>query len=303
MKAATAGYCGMRFGVMAAMLLGACTGAPPAPDAALDELFAAERAFAKDSTEHGIRAAFLDHFASDGIDFRPGPGVMRERMRARPAPADPLALMLDWSPQAGAVARSGDLGYTTGPFSLSNQRDPSAAARYGYFFSVWKRENGVWRVALDAGVSTPAAPPPDSLVAAVGTSPRSAGSMTSNARGAGKDTLVALERGARSLDPDPSEGASYFELLANSARVLREGSYAIVGADAARKALASTGRRVVWTPAGAGAAASDDFGYTYGRYVRFIGSAEEASGYYVHVWQRDESGAWRIAAEVQLPAD
>src|SRR5207248_2496422 len=159
---------------LAAILVAACAAGLSAPDATLDDLFAAERAFARDSTEHGIRAAFLDHFASDGLDFRPGPGIMRERMRARPAPADPLAL--------------------------------------------------------------------------------------------------ALERGARSLDPDPEE-ASYFELLSNSARIFREGSYAIVGADAARKALAATGRRVIWTPAGGAASASDDLGYTYGRFVRFIGSS------------------------------
>jgi len=285
---------------LAAILVAACAAGLSAPDATLDDLFAAERAFARDSTEHGIRAAFLDHFASDGLDFRPGPGIMRERMRARPAPADPLALLLDWSPQAGAAAHAGDLGYTTGPFSLTNQRDASVPARYGYFFSVWRRENGAWRVALDAGVSTPAAPAPDSLA----TAPDKGATrlVRSSAGGRGKEALLALERGARSLDPDPEE-ASYFELLSNSARIFREGSYAIVGADAARKALAATGRRVIWTPAGGAASASDDLGYTYGRFVRFIGSSEEASGYYVHVWQRDAGDAWRMVADVQLPPD
>ena len=115
--------------------------------------------------------------------------------------------------------------------------------------------------------------------------------------------MLALEQTGRSLDPDPGDGPSYFELLAGSVRILRDGSFALVGADAARKALAATGRRVVWTPAGADASASDDLGYTYGRYVRFVGSTEEASGYYVHVWQRDAAGAWRIVAEVQLPPE
>ena len=293
--------CSFHCALVGALLVGACAGTPDAPDAALDDLFAAERAFAKDATERGIRAAFLDHFASDGVDFRPGPGIMRERMLARPAPADPLALILDWSPKAGAVARAGDLGYTMGPYSLTNQRDAGAAPRYGYFFSVWKRENGVWRVALDAGVPTPAAAPAESL-AAPAESAAHAGSLARSG-GRGADALLALDRGAASLDPDPVDASSYFELLANSARILREGSYAIVGADAARRALASRGRRVVWTPAGAGASASDDLGYTYGRYVRFAGGAEEASGYYVHVWQRDRSGAWRIAVEVQLPPE
>ncbi|HTS22423.1 MAG TPA: hypothetical protein VMN79_11520 [Casimicrobiaceae bacterium] len=292
-----------RAGVIAALVVGACAAPAPTPDAQLDELFSAERAFARESTERGIRAAFLHYFAVDGIDFRPGPGVMRERMLARPAPADPLAFLLDWSPQAGAVARAGDLGYTTGPYSLSNQRDASAPARYGYFFSVWRRENGLWRVALDAGVSTPAAPAPDSLAARTDPSTVPVRWREASEPGRGADELLALEREARSLDPDPAAAASYFELLADSARILREGSYALIGADAARKALAASGRRVVWLPSGVGASSSDDLGFTYGRYQRSVGGAEEAAGYYVHVWQRDRNGAWRIAAEVQLPPD
>src|SRR5271170_1985702 len=103
----------LKFGcIAAALVLAGCASEPaPAPDGALEQLFAAERSFARASTERGIRAAFLEYFASDGINFAPGPGSMRERMLARPAPADPLALLLDWSPQVGAVARSDDLGY------------------------------------------------------------------------------------------------------------------------------------------------------------------------------------------------
>jgi ketosteroid isomerase-like protein len=289
--------------VVSTSLLAACASAPVAyHDRTLDGLFDAERAFARASTERGIRASFLEYFAADGVDFRPGPGPMRERALARPAPADPLALLLDWSPQAGAVARSGDLGFTTGPFSLRNQRDASVPTRYGYFFSVWKRENGVWRVAVDAGVSTPAAPEPETPGAAAGVKPAPAWSIAPATRSdRGKEALLALERESRSLDPDPAGAPSYFELLADSVRVLREDSYALIGADVARNTLGATGRRVFWTPAGAGVSASDDFGYTYGRYARFVGTSEEATGYYIHVWQRDSAGAWRISAEVLLP--
>jgi ketosteroid isomerase-like protein len=291
--------------IAAVLLLAACGSAPSYPDGTLEDLFNAERAFARDATERGIRAAFLDHFAADGVDFRPGPGVMRERALARPAPADPLALLLDWSPQAGAVARSGDLGFTTGPYALSNQRDRNAPTSYGYFFSVWKRENGRWRVAADAGIGTPAAPPPETAAsssAAQGSA--SLGSVPGFDRG-GTDALRAIEREARSLDPDPAAAgaASYFDLLDNSVRILREGSYVLLGADAARKALAARGRRILWTQAGVGVSAGNDFGYSYGRYTRLAGASEEAAGYYVHVWQRNRAGEWRITAEVQLPPE
>lgn len=292
--------------VSAALLLAACASAPGAPpDGKLEELFAVERSFAAASTERGIRASFLEYFARDGIDFQPDPGPMRERMLARPAPADPLALLLDWSPQAGAVAQSGDLGFTTGPYSLRNQRDASVPARYGYFLSVWKREHAAWRVVLDGGVSTPAAPPPDSLrvpMGEVGKSPD--WPMAPASRGdRGKAALVALEREPWTLDPEPSAAPSYFDLLASRVLLLREGSYAVRGADAVRKTLAAPRRQIRWTSDGGDAAASDDLGYTYGRYARMNGTLEDASGYYVHVWQRDGTGEWRIAAEVLLPPE
>jgi ketosteroid isomerase-like protein len=294
-----------RFGATsAALLLVACASAPVAtPDDKLEGLFAAERSFARASTEHGIRASFLEYFAVDGINFQPGPGSMRERLLAHPPPADPLALLLDWSPQAGAVARSDDLGFTTGPYSLRNQRDATAPTQYGYFFSVWKRENGTWRVAVDAGVSTPAAPEPEAQgkLAAEASKPVPSRVSPSNWHGRGKDALLALEREPWSLDPEPADAPSYFELLASSVRILRDGSYAVRGADAARKTLAAPMRRVQWTPTGAAVAASDDLGYTYGGYVRMNGAAQEAVGYYVHLWQRDDAGAWRIAVEVLLP--
>lgn len=292
--------------IAAASLLTACASVPETPpDGMLEDLFAAERSFARASTEHGTRAAFLEYFAQDGVDFQPGPGPMRERLLARPAPADPLAFVLDWSPQAGAVAGSGDLGYTTGPYSLRNQRDASVPTRYGYFFSIWKRENGVWRVAVDAGVSTPGAPEPElrSALASQSKSPPLWLPPWAPRRGRGTEALLALEHEPQSLDPEPAGAPSHFDLLSGSVRLLRDGSYAVLGADAVRKALAAPGRSVHWTPSASGAAASDDLGYTYGRYRRMNGATEEAVGYYVHVWQRDDAGGWRITVEVFLSAD
>ena len=290
---------------LVALFVCACAQPPVYLDGTLEGLFAAERAFARTATERGIRAAFLEYFAADGVDFRPGPGPMRERMLARPAPADPLALLLDWSPQAGAVARAGDLGFTAGPSALTHQRDASVAPRYGYFLSVWKRENGRWRVAVDGGVSTPLAPPPESLRTALPAAapPPAPGVPQALRSERGRDALVALERSARSLDPEPADAPSYFALLSNEVRVLREGSLALLGADAVHRALAAPKRSVQWATMGAGVSASDDLGYTYGSYVRMNGNAREGEGFYIRVWQRDEARDWRIVAEMWLPPE
>src|SRR6476661_4396811 len=129
---------------------------PDAEEVALGTLVDAELAFARMGSERGAREAFLANFSDDGIAFEPAPVRLRETWSARPAPADPLALKLVWKPAQAGVSRSFDMGYTTGPFTLSSAAQ--SAPRHGVFFSVWQRaRGGPWKVMLDAGITTPAA--------------------------------------------------------------------------------------------------------------------------------------------------
>ena len=66
-----------------ALALSACATVPP--DAARRSLVEAERAFAAQAAERGIRASFLANFASDGIGFDPtsGPRGRPPRIRRR----------------------------------------------------------------------------------------------------------------------------------------------------------------------------------------------------------------------------
>jgi len=97
-----------KLGLAAAMALVAACAAPPAPpphaaDVARESVASFERAFARYSVEHGMRAAFLEYFADDGINFAPGPGNTKARFRARPDAIEPF--VLDWHPAIAAVAR------------------------------------------------------------------------------------------------------------------------------------------------------------------------------------------------------
>ena len=115
---------------------------PDPEEIALGSLADAELAFANMAWQRGVRAAFLAHFAPDGVVFEPAPTRLREAWSARPDPADPLA------PRH-------DLGYTTGPFSAWNNAHPERK-RHGVFFTVWQRNaQGRWEVVLDAGIGTP----------------------------------------------------------------------------------------------------------------------------------------------------
>lgn len=132
------------------LAIAACALEPPRAD--VREIEEAERAFARLADEIGVRPAFVANFADDAVWMIPAPTTLAAAHAARPGPADPRAVRLEWGPAIAGIAASGDLGYSTGPsrFSL---RDGSRPAAHGIYFSIWKRlPDGRWRVALDTGV-------------------------------------------------------------------------------------------------------------------------------------------------------
>jgi ketosteroid isomerase-like protein len=131
------------------VLLAATAGAAPTGDTSFDSLVAAERAFARAAAERSIRSAFVEHLEDGAVLFQPGPVDGRAAHRAR---AETPA-RLSWAPAFAEVSGAGDMGFTTGPWTWSADRDQPPAA-FGQFVSVWRRAaGGPWRVALDTGIS------------------------------------------------------------------------------------------------------------------------------------------------------
>ena len=77
-------------------------------------LAAAETAFAAHSVREDMRAAFLAHFADDGVFVRDGWTLSNAYLAGQPAPP----IVLDWRPVYTEVARSGELGLSTGPWKI-----------------------------------------------------------------------------------------------------------------------------------------------------------------------------------------
>jgi len=294
----------IRLGLAAAILLvlGACA-APPAPpttqrqptDAMRDSLAASELAFAKQSVEQGMRAAFIEYFAEDGVNFAPDPGNTRARFRARPEAIEPF--VLDWHPAIAAVARAGDLGFTTGPYTITGRAPAVREPSQGMFFSVWRRQpDGSWRVIVDGGVPT-RAPVPD---AAFGDDPQPLISVAIAGGAAGQKALFDLE--AQPLFGETPAAGGYAALLADDARLVIGPTPPALGRDAIVAQLAERELKFRWETLAAGVSRSDDLGYSYGR-LHLLGARSKAPGYYVHVWMRDRGGHWRIVAELMLLPD
>jgi ketosteroid isomerase-like protein len=290
----------IRLGLAAAILLFVAACATPLPpttprqptDADRDSLAASELAFAKRSVEQGMRAAFIEYFADDGINFAPNPGNTRARYRARPEAIEPF--ILDWHPAIAAVARAGDLGFTTGPYAITGRAPAVREPAQGMFFSVWRRQpDGDWRVIVDGGAPT-RAPVPD---AAFGEDPQPLISIAKAAGAAGQKTLFELE--AQPLFGEPAAANGYAALLADEARLVIGPTPPALGRDAIVALLAERQLKFRWETLAAGVSRSDDLGYSYGR-LHLLAAREKMTGHYVHVWMRDRGGHWRIVAELML---
>src|SRR3982751_1383921 len=115
----------------------------------INELIEAEKSFAAWSVTHGTRSAFLHFLDTSAIVFEKGKPVNGESFwKAR----ENSSGILYWQPTVAEIARSGDFGYTSGPWRFKKTPDDTVLAR-GRFTSIWQKKNGEWKVLLDLGVT------------------------------------------------------------------------------------------------------------------------------------------------------
>lgn len=118
-----------------------------APESHQEQVFAAERAFAKSMADRSL-TDFSTHIADEAVFFS-GAAALRGKTevvagwsRFFEAGAAPFS----WSPDRVEVLQSGTLALSTGLV-----RDPAGKV-IGRFNSVWRQEApGVWRVVFDKG--------------------------------------------------------------------------------------------------------------------------------------------------------
>ena len=111
-----------------------------------------EKEFSDYALANGVPEAWTKYFAPDGIMFAPQPVNAIEFMKPRLASKRPRVNRIRWEACFTEVALAGDLGYNIGPSVVENINYDTVPKQYGYIFSVWKKVDNSWRVALDAGI-------------------------------------------------------------------------------------------------------------------------------------------------------
>ncbi len=265
----------MKWIMLAVVALAGCVSGPPQPEPSAAPVIAAERAFAARAGEIGWIPAFREYAAADGMLGQPGYPNAQQTLAETPDDGNRL---LFWWPAYAGIARSGEFGFTTGPFSVDEARTPR-----GHYFTVWRRQpDGSWRWIYDGGVGPFAEPnliaPNAELVPSVPISTAGVGSSD-----AAIGAVRAIEEGASPL--------TLVRRLAGEAQVFRTGQARGVGAEAGG-ALMFPSRETAYTPTRIEASASGDLVMVLGE-ARWQGEAGPVQGLYARMWQHRAEG-WRI---------
>lgn len=263
--------------------------ATPAVAAPVDPapVVAAERAFAADGLELGVQASFLKHSAPEGIVFGPEP-VLAKAAFGEPQPKGPP---LVWWPLWAGIARSGDLGFTTGPYTFDGK--PRA-----YYFTVWaKQPDGSWRWLYDGGPPSDmtGAAPQGSDVAYARLAERQAGSPDKAMAEVSK-AEIALHAAANS-----DVKAAFLSVIADDGRIVGSKAPPPKSRADIEAELGTRATSIAYAPLGGSASKAGDMAWTYGvaGWTAKDGSAQR--GHYVRIWRNDRPG-WRLLFDELLPA-
>jgi hypothetical protein len=261
-------------------LLATQAGAAPTP-ATPAAVIAAERAFSARAGVVGIAPSFLEYMADDAIVFSPDPLLARAVYGARPPPKLPKdgGTLLYWWPNFAGMARSGDLGFTTGPASVNGGK-PGV-----FYFTVWARQSdGGWKWVYDGGVEADgsAAPGPDATPVSL-----PLGDAAPLASATAMDQVRAAEI-ALALRAKADSAQALKAVLAKDARVQGSPALPATTPEAVDRELATRALSIAFGPIGGGASHAGDLVWTYGD-ARWT----DGRGHYVRVWQR-RAGKWAL---------
>jgi hypothetical protein len=261
-------------------------------DGSTKSLVKAEKDFAANLAKNGAKTAFTTYSAADGLVFRPNPVNAKTFYATEDDTKD-----LSWTPVYAKVSRSGDWGFTTGPFTLSGKE-----TLYGQYLSIWKAVNGKWELALDLGTTHNK---PLNKVTEEFIEPKDFHKpkfLNDKERATGANIIATTEKTLGATLK--SYGVSAFAGFLNSdARVLFPGYEPIVGKDKAIAFLNSMMSKVSLKTTKVDKADGGDLAYTYGIATVDYKTDLRESFNYVFIYERQADFNWNLITMVFTPAE
>jgi uncharacterized protein (TIGR02246 family) len=147
----------LRFGLLLgllAFLTGCATAPPDTHDADVQTLKDTEAAWVKDANTKDVEK-FVAHYTDDASVLLPNMPIITGkdaiRNALKPILADPN-FALQFSSTRQDVAKSGDLGYTVGTYTMTgtNEKDKKPFTDKGKYTTIFKKQaDGSWKAVVD----------------------------------------------------------------------------------------------------------------------------------------------------------
>jgi ketosteroid isomerase-like protein len=264
---------------------------------ALQQMIAAEQAFAARAVVVGWKAAFLEFFSDAAIGFENGQaGIAKLQIGSSPDP--PKDMQLLWEPRRGDISANGEPGYLTGPSRTIVPSRNDGRPRHQVYASIWKRQrDGTFKVMMDVGVPTPAAAPFAAGFTRPAYKTRFSGDYDENTPPLG--AADGLLNSALRVSQERAWRAG--GLLAEGARLHRPNILPLVGDRAIARWAAAQPAFALADTRFTEAARSGDLGYTWGTYAIGARAGARQEGFYMRVWARGRDGQWKLALDVLRP--
>ncbi len=257
-------------------------------EADYQDLVASELSFADFTENNNIRDGFLAFMADEGIIYR-GEFV---NAKAYYEPLPPTSTVLSWRPEVAGISRSGDLGYTTGPYESrpGPGADPSGL---GHYISLWQKvgDGEQWKVVFDIGsgyreqASFPAFEFPSDYPLKIALQTDTSEVLRQ---------LFALEEAFSNVSSRESLGQAYRRFLADETRIFRAPALPYDTPAKVAELVRTSTQSVSIAPAAGKVSQVGDMGYTYG----FASLKNGSTRPYLHIWKREGYQGWKIVIEV-----
>jgi ketosteroid isomerase-like protein len=244
-------------------------------------------AFAKFADEKGVKPAFLEFLADDGVMFNPHQINGKELWKSR---ADNSPAMLSWYPTFADVSSNGVFGYTTGEGEYRPKGKSDTTVYYSTYATVWRRQpDGNYRAVFDVGISHDKPANSDTNW----TSPKTTEKFS------GENKPPAANAMSQFYDTAATKGLAkaYKNFTADYVRFLREGKFPILGKSNApveiKKSKITFGKGATMQSAG-------DLGYSITTYEMKSGDKITEKGNIIQIWKLI-GGRWQIVLDVFAP--
>lgn len=262
----------------------------------VNSLVAAENYFAAKAKENGIREGFLKVSDNETLVFRPN--AVKAEVFYNKKQADPGELL--WEPSYARISRSGDWGFTTGPYIYTAFSDSSKS--FGQYLSIWRADRrGIWKLALDLGTPHPK-PVKETRMDFTDPKDFKFFRQISPVRLKQREEMILASDRLLANALTKSTTLGYNTFLGEEARLIFPGVEPIIGKEKIIEFIYEQSINIFSEPKVANRSIGSDLAYSYGS-AQITTDNKTGKYNYVRIWESQEGFKWNVIVELFSPAE